>query len=225
MNKKNVAAIVPIRHESKRIPGKNYRSFCDKPLYSYIIETLLNCNNINTVYVDTDSPIIIKNIRLNFPKVTLINRPHHLTHSITPMNEVLLNDVKTIKADFYLQTHTTNPLLESETIDTSIDYFLDNYPTFDSLFSVTRLQTRLWDNLTRPINHNSNILLRTQDLPPVYEENSCIYIFTQKILENKHNRIGERPLMFEINSLESTDIDEENDFLIAESLYKVREGL
>ena len=72
------------------------------------------------------------------------------------------------------------------------------YPAYDSLFGVTRLQTRLWDQLARPINHNPAILLRTQDLPPVYEENSCIYLFTRQTLELRRNRLGERPFMFEI---------------------------
>jgi CMP-N-acetylneuraminic acid synthetase len=84
---------------------------------------------------------------------------------------------------------------------------------------VTRLQTRLWDQLGRPINHNHNILLRTQDLPPVYEENSCLYIFTRENLLTRRNRLGDRPMMFEIPSIEAWDIDEELDFTVAETLF------
>ena len=97
---------------------------------------------------------------------------------------------------------------------------MSNFPAYDSLFSVTRLQTRLWDQLTRAINHNPNILLQTQDLPPVYEENSCIYIFTRQILVARRNRLGERPMMFEIPAREATDIDEELDFEMAEFLMQ-----
>jgi len=132
---------------------------------------------------------------------------------------VLLHAVKQIKAEYYLQTHSTNPLVTSETISAAITSFLDHFPTYDSLFSVNRIQLRLWDNLTRAINHNPSILLRTQDLPPVYEENSSLYIFTKNILKTRHNRIGERPLMFEMNRIEAWDIDEEHDFRIAEFLY------
>jgi CMP-N-acetylneuraminic acid synthetase len=89
-------------------------------------------------------------------------------------------------------------------------------PAYDSLFSVTKLQTRFWDQLTRPLNHNPSILLRTQDLPPIFEENSCIYLFQKQTLVEHRNRIGERPLMFEIDRSESLDIDEELDFLIAD---------
>jgi len=140
------------------------------------------------------------------------------------MNDVLLNSVKTVKADFYLQTHSTNPLLQPETISRAVEAFSKNYPMYDSLFSVTKVQKRLWDGLARAINHNPAILLRTQDLPTVYEENSCIYIFTKSILESRHNRIGERPLMFEIDPIEAWDIDEESDFKIAELLYMESEN-
>ena len=141
------------------------------------------------------------------------------------MNDVLLNTISQVDADFYLQTHSTNPLLSAASVKKGVEMFLENYPIHDSLFSVTRLQTRLWDQLARAINHNPNILLRTQDLPPVYEENSCLYIFSKEILERKHNRIGDRPLMLEIPREEAQDIDEEIDFQIAEYLFKAREGM
>ena len=138
------------------------------------------------------------------------------------MNDVLLHDTSQVDADYYLQTHCTNPLLRPETIGRAIQAFLDAYPIHDSLFSVTRVNTRLWDSLARAINHNPAILIRTQDLPPLYEENSNLYIFTRETLETRHNRIGERPLMYEIDRLEAWDIDEELDFQIAEMLYLQR---
>ena len=121
---------------------------------------------------------------------------------------------------FYMQTHSTNPLLRPETLVKAVETFFENYPIYDSLFSVTRQQTRYWDPLGRAINHNPNILLRTQDLPPVFEENSCIYIFERDTLIEKHNRIGNRPFLFEIEPVEAQDIDEEIDFQIADLIYK-----
>ena len=221
---KKVVALVPMRHHSERVPGKNYRSFAGKPLYQHIINSLLSCPLIHQVVIDTDSPIIMKDTSERFPQVQVIERPEHLRADTISMNDVLLNEVKVVEADFYLQTHSTNPLLRSETISKAIEVFLNNYPMYDSLFSVTKIRTRLWDSLVWPINHDPAILLRTQDLPPVYEENSCIYIFTRNTLESRHNRIGERPQMFEIEPIEAWDIDEELDFHIAEFLYKEREN-
>lgn len=219
-----IAAIVPMRHNSERVPGKNYRIFGGKPLYHHIIASLLSCSAIDEVVIDTDSPVILNDAVEHFPQVTVIERPEHLRVGTVPMNDVLLNSIRTVKADFYLQTHSTNPLLKPDTISRAVKTFSENYPMYDSLFSVTKVQKRLWDGLARAINHNPAILLRTQDLPSIYEENSCIYIFTKKILESRHNRVGERPLMFEINPIEAWDIDEESDFKIAELLYEEREN-
>lgn len=214
-----IVALVPMRHHSERVPGKNYRLFAGKPLYHYILNSLLSSPLIAQVLVDTDSQVIREDIAKNFSQIVTIDRPSHLTAGTVPMNDVLLHDVRMLEADYYLQTHSTNPLLRTETISRAIRMFLDNLGTYDSLFSVTRLMVRLWDQTGRPINHDPSILLRTQDLPPVYEENSCIYIFSGASLEVRNNRIGAKPLMFEIEPVEAWDIDEETDFRIAEFLY------
>ena len=177
---------------------------------------------IDEVAIDTDSPVIIEDASQNFPAVRIVERPEHLRADTISMNDVLLHDVTKVKSDYYLQTHSTNPLLTGETIGRAIETFLDNRPTYDSLFSVTRIQSRLWDSQGRAINHDPAILLRSQDLPAVYEENSCLYIFQRSTLEARGNRIGERPLMFETDREEAWDIDEELDFNIARFLYLER---
>jgi CMP-N-acetylneuraminic acid synthetase len=217
-----VAAIVPMRHESERVPGKNFRAFAGRPLYHYIIDSLQACSLVSEILIDTDSQIIAKDAAQHFPSVRVVERPAHLRHGNTPMNDVLLHSTTHADADLFLQTHSTNPLLTAATIGGAIEALATALPTHDSLFSVTRLQTRLWDGLTRPVNHNPAILLRTQDLPPVYEENSCLYIFDRASLLSEHNRIGKRPLMFEIARIEASDIDEELDFLAAEFHYQQR---
>ncbi|MBE9102936.1 acylneuraminate cytidylyltransferase family protein [Vacuolonema iberomarrocanum] len=218
-----IVAFVPMRHSSERVPGKNYRPFAGRPLYYYIVETLLNCPQISLVCIDTDSPTIMEDAATQFPSVKLLERPEHLRDGATPMNDVLLNSVAQVPADYYLQTHSTNPLLTSATVSQAITTFLDQ-SEHDSLFGVTRLQTRFYDAQGQAMNHDPNVLLRTQDLPPVYEENSNLYLFTQKILEERKNRIGSNPLMFAIDRDEAWDIDEEIDFRVAEFLYRDRQS-
>jgi CMP-N-acetylneuraminic acid synthetase len=212
-----------MRHHSQRVPGKNYRPLAGKPLYQHIIETLLSVPEISTVLVDTDSAPIIAGLHTDFPQVRIIERPEHLRADAIPMNEILAYDTAQIEADYFLQTHSTNPLLKAETLSRGIQSFLAQTPAYDSLFSVTRLQTRLWDALTRAINHNPAILLQTQDLPPVYEENSCFYLFSRANLLTKRNRLGERPLMFEIPRQEAVDIDDEFDFQLADIMMRARQ--
>jgi len=217
-----LAALVPMRHHSQRVPGKNYRPLAGKPLFQHIVETLLAVPEIETVMVDTDSEPVMEGVRRLFPTVKLIQRPEHLRADDMPMNEILLHDTAQVQADFYLQTHSTNPLLKPQTVSRAIQSLFANYPKNDSLFSVTRLQTRLYFQDGRAINHNPLELIQTQDLPPVYEENSCLYIFTRENLERKRHRIGDTPLMFEIDADEAWDIDEELDFEITDFLMRKR---
>jgi len=220
--KMKIAALVPMRHHSQRVPGKNYRPLAGRPLYQHILDTLQACAEIDQIVVDTDSPEILEGLAAHYPEIIALERPEALRADDIPMNEILLYDTAQVQADLYLQTHSTNPLLRAETISSAIQALLNGFPAFDSLFSATRLQTRLWDELSRPINHNPAILLQTQDLPPVFEENSCIYIFTRENLLRRRNRLGERPLMFKMEADESWDIDEEIDFLIADAILSKR---
>jgi CMP-N-acetylneuraminic acid synthetase len=217
-----VVALVPMRHHSQRVPGKNYRPLAGKPLYQHIIETLLSVPEISSVVVDTDSEPVMDGLRRDFPQVVLLPRPENLRADAIPMNEILLYDMSHVQADFYLQTHSTNPLLRPETVSKAIQTFLADYPAHDSLFSVTRLQTRLYNEHGQAINHDPNVLIQTQDLPPVYEENSCMYIFTREDLGRRRNRLGERPRMFEMDAAEAWDIDEEMDFAITDFLMQHR---
>ena len=217
-----LAALVPMRHHSQRVPGKNYRPLAGKPLYQHIIETLLAVPEIDTVMVDTDSEPVMDGVLRLFPTVKLIQRPEHLRADDVPMNDILLHDTAQVDAEFYLQTHSTNPLLKAQTISQGIQKFFADYPKYDSLFSVTRLQTRLYFQDGRAINHNPLELIQTQDLPPVYEENSCLYLFTRENLARKRHRIGDKPLMFEIDADEAWDIDEELDFAICDFLMSQR---
>ena len=213
-----ITALVPMRHHSQRVPGKNYRPLAGKPLFHHIIESLLAVPEIDGIVVDTDSEPVMDGLRRFFPQVKVIDRPEHLRADDIPMNEILLHDTELFPADFYLQTHSTNPLLKGETVSRAIQLLLADYPKYDSLFSVTRLQTRLYDRDGNAINHNPRELIQTQDLPPVYEENSCIYIFNRANLLAKRHRISDRPLMFEISADEAWDIDEELDFAITDFL-------
>jgi CMP-N-acetylneuraminic acid synthetase len=216
----NVVALVPMRHHSVRVLGKNYRPLNGVPLFHYILRTLERCASVSRVVIDTDSPTIRDDVRGKFPKVVLLDRPEHLRADDVPMTEVLYHDTTQVPADFYLQTHTTNPFLRVETIEAALAAWHQVGHAHDSLFSVTKMQARLWDSTVRPLNHNPWVLLRTQDLPPVYVENSNFYIFTADLMRTSRRRIGDRPKMFEIDPLEALDIDDEPSFVLAERLMQ-----
>jgi CMP-N-acetylneuraminic acid synthetase len=89
----------------------------------------------------------------------------------------------------------------------------------DSIFSVTRTQKRFYTEDCLPMNHDPNMLV-TQHLNPIFEENSCFYIFTKESFTKNNSRIGLNPFMYEIDKIEATDIDEPEDFKIAEILHR-----
>jgi CMP-N-acetylneuraminic acid synthetase len=214
-----LVALVPMRHLSERVPAKNYRPFQGRPLYHHVVEMLQSCRSVERVVIDTDSAWIHEDAAHNFPDVLLLERAPELREGTASMNEVLLDDVRRVEAELYLQTHSTNPLLTSRSVERAIATFREGFPEHDSLFSVTRLQSRLWTAEGRPLNHDPDVLLRTQDLAPVLEENSCMYLFTGELLRRRRNRIGERPILFEMDALEAWDIDDETDFEVAEILF------
>jgi len=217
--KHSFTAIVPMRHDSERVPGKNWRPLGGRPLFCHIVDTLNQCPLIGQIVIDTDSDTIRSIARREFPAVRVLERPEHLRDDRLPMNQVLLNTVQQCEGEYFIQTHSTNPLLKAATISAALQKFVDADRLFDSVFGVTPFQQRLWDRFTKPVNHNPAILRRTQDLVPLYTENSCLYVFSRTTLEDYGNRIGGRPLMVEIERDEAWDIDTETDFTIAEMLY------
>ena len=216
-----VTALMPMRHSSERVPGKNYRTFNDKPLFHHVLEALLAVNNVDRVVINTDSGIIIDQCETLFPEVHCIKRPTELLGGDVPMTEILQHDAQLFPSEWFLQTHSTNPLLSAVTIASAIKALEESLDAFDSLFSVNRLQTRLYGSDHQPLNHDPSILLRTQDLPPIFEENSNIYLFSADQIAGGQ-RFGSNPVLFELDPLESVDIDEEHDFVLAETLQRLR---
>ena len=220
-----IVALLPMKGNSERVPNKNLKLFNGKPLFHIVVQTLLESKYIEAIVVNTDSNEIKENIEKNFGnKVTVINRPSDMIGDMVSMNRIIGHDINVVNADLYIQTHSTNPLLRTSSIDKALGKMLsfDKKNDFDSIFSVTRHQTRLYDSLVKPINHNPKELIRTQDLEPLYEENSNFYIFSKNsFLAADNKRIGVKPFIFELNKIEAIDIDEPEDFIIAEALHKL----
>lgn len=216
-----ITALLPMKEKSERVPEKNMRLFDGEPLCCRIMETLEKSRFISRIIVNTDSPQIATTAS-RFSKIVIHERPAYLIGNQVPMNDIIAYDIEQESrgvSTHYLQTHATNPLLSSETIDRAVSAYFANLHRYDALFSVTRLQTRLYFSDGKPVNHDPKILLNTQDLPLLYEENSCIYLFSGKTIRNSGRRIGNNPILFPIPKLEAIDIDTEDDFRLAEAVF------
>jgi len=220
-----VIALMPMKGHSERVPNKNLRLFAGKPLYHHVATVLQNSSLVESIVINTDSEEISNDATSNFSKVKVINRPEAICGDYVAMNDIIAYDLPVLEGTHFLQTHSTNPLLTLETLERAINAYLSLPPEQDSLFTVTRLQTRLyWEN-GEPVNHNPAELLRTQDLPPLFEENSNVYLFNKQSFAAAGNkRIGLKPQMFEMDSLEAVDIDTEENFSLAEILYNHRKN-
>ncbi len=216
-----IIALLPMKGTSERVPNKNMKYFDGAPLYHAIMKSLLASKYIDKVVINTDSTIIANDAKANFgDTVLIINRPESIQGGDVSMNIIINYDLEHLEGEHFLQTHSTNPLVQTKTIDNAIEVYSDKLEKYDSLFGVTKVQTRFYDKDAKPVNHNPEELLRTQDLEPLYEENSNFYIFSKDSFKNSNKRrIGVKPQIFEVNKLESVDIDEPEDFKLAELLH------
>jgi CMP-N-acetylneuraminic acid synthetase len=216
MPKQDIVALLPMKAHSQRVSGKNFRIFAGKPLFRWILDTLVSVEQIREVVINTDArDILAENGLEEGGKIHIRDRKEELRGDLTSMNKILEDDIHAVPADLYLMTHTTNPLLSTVTIASALEQFRNSSQN-DSLFSVNELQTRFYRKDGSPVNHDPDNLLRTQDLEPWYEENSNLYLFTRESFSKTNARIGEKPLLFPTPLLESIDIDTTDTWCLAE---------
>lgn len=223
-NPNRVAAVVPMRHSSERIPGKNYRELAGVPLFHYVIRALLESDGVDHVVIDTDSDAIEASAREYFPSVEVVRRPDSLRAGSTSMNAVLAHTVRHVKADTVLQTHSTNPFMRPSTFARAINQFDERSHLGQTLIGITRIQARAWDKNWRPLNHSGAILARTQDLPPILIENSCVFVFDREEFLRTGSRVSKQPIPFEVSALEAIDIDYPDEWDLAEIVARGLKG-
>lgn len=207
-------AVVPMKLNNRRLPQKNTKPFTNgKPLCYYILSTLLSITEISEVYVYCSNPDICEFI----PKgVKYLRRSESLDQDTTKMNEVLQAFRKDVDADIYVMTHTTAPFIKADSIRTGLEAVHSG--EYDSSFAAKKLQDFLWKD-GKPFNYALDSIPRTQDLPPLYEETSGFYIYTNNVITELNRRIGNRPYIVEVGEIEAIDIDEPDDFLLADAVY------
>lgn len=207
-------AIVPMKLNNRRLPQKNTKSFTNgKPLCYYILSTLISVRGVDEVYVYCSNPDIQEFIPEG---VKYLQRSTSLDQDSTKMNEVLQCFAKDVPADIYVMTHTTAPFIKAESIEKGLNAVLSG--EYDSSFAAKKLQDFLWKDKV-PFNYELNNIPRTQDLPPLYEETSGFYIYKAEVITKLNRRIGDKPYIVEVGEIESTDIDEPEDFAIADAIY------
>ena len=216
-----IVALLPMKKNSERVRGKNFRDLAGKPLFRWILDTLLEVDQIDQIIINTDAREILAEAGLEeSDKVLIRDRKPELCGDFVSMNRVLEDDVENVPADIYLMTHTTNPLMSADTVRDAITLYkkVISEKTGDSVFTVNKVQTRFYREDLSPVNHDPDNLIRTQDLEPWFEENSNLYLFSSESFAAAKSRIGKNPKMLEMRRIESVDIDDADSWKIAEAL-------
>lgn len=216
-----------MKANSERVKGKNFRDFCGKPLFRWILDTLLELPEISQVVINTDARQILESNGLaESDRVMIRDRKPELCGDYVSMNLVLEDDLSNVEADAYLMTHVTNPLLRAETIRAGLERFLaaSQDGSADSLFSVSRVQGRFYRSDGTAVNHDPENLIPTQELEPWFEENSNLYVFTRESFSSTKARIGKKPVMYETPRLESIDIDTPDDWDLAVAVAQLTQA-
>lgn len=220
----SVIAFVPLKLHSDRVPGKNLRHLCGRPLFAWVLDALLAAKRVRAVVVDADCQQIIDAVAALFPRVEFARRADHLLGDNVNANQLLEHffSLPTRGIDHVLQTHATNPLLTSSTIDAAIASYFDRLGTHDSLVAVDECRAWLYNARGAALNHDPHRLQRTQEIEPLYADNSNLYVFSRSSFRLTGGRVGCRPQLFRMSQLESIDIDTEDDWQLAEALMTQR---
>jgi CMP-N-acetylneuraminic acid synthetase len=211
-----IVALIPLRAGSQRVKNKNIRKVADRYLFEYIIETAREARFIDHIVVNTDISLLHK-FFAGESWLTLQKRAENLRGNCD-MNLVIASAISDIQADVVVQLHATSPLLKASSLDQAIATFLGFGTKLDCLFSVTKQRKRYWNRHCNPINHKIGDVPTTQEVEPIYEENSAFYIFWRRAFERYSNRLGHTRSMYPIDFREAWDIDDENDLEVAHLL-------
>lgn len=213
-----ITALLPLKKNSVRVPNKNFRDFSGKPLFRWVLDTLLVVNEIDQIVINTDAKqSLLDHGLLESSRIVIRDRKPEICGDHVSMNRVLADDLSHLEAEIFLMTHTTNPFLSEDTIRKALASFQTarKEKKADSLFSVDKVQSRFYRSDATAINHDPDHLIPTQDLVPWYQENSNLYIFTADSFSKTNARIGKKPMLFESPRFESIDIDTPADWEFA----------
>ncbi|KAA6326694.1 N-acylneuraminate cytidylyltransferase [termite gut metagenome] len=220
---------LPTRKGSERVKNKNTRTFAniEGGILAIKIQQLLNVKRINKIIISTNDPLTIE-IAESFKnsKIRIILRPDYLCLSSTVLDDFIKYIPTVIDAHNIFWVHTTSPFANEQVYNLAIDTYIDKVLVkreYDSMLSVTKIQNFLWSKREKQgVNFDRNVIKwpRTQDLEPLYEINSAFFINSIESYFTYNDRIGKNPYLFELNKIQSFDIDWEDDFELAEYIYK-----
>jgi CMP-N-acetylneuraminic acid synthetase len=213
-----VSAIMPIKLHNERLPGKNTKLLGNKPLLHYQLEALKKTGLYTNITVFCSDEAIVPFLP---DGVEFLKRSPELDSPSSNFSQIFTSYISLVDADVYLYAHVTAPFVTVATIKTCINAVTSG--AYDSAFCASKIQDFLWRN-GKPLNFDAKNMPRSQDLDLIYRETSGVYVFTKKVFEQYHRRIGNRPYIHEVTYREAVDINEPEDFKLAEIMLSIVPG-
>lgn len=209
-------AFVPVKLNSERLPGKNLKRFDDgTPLISILLEKLNRM--VGTVFDQAYVYCSSEEIRDYLPdRISFLKRPERLDGATVRGTEIYGSFVAEVEADVYALCHATSPFVTSAHIAECVEAVREG--SHDSAFCAKRIQNFLWQG-SRPLNFILNDPPRTQEMDPIFMEQSTPYVFSRECWEIYGARSGTNPYICECSEIECIDIDYPEDFELANVVY------
>lgn len=233
MPKNKILVYIPARGGSKRIPNKNIKNFLGQPLIAYAIKQARSLSFIDRVIVDTDS-LKISRIAKKYGAEVPWLRPSYLAQDNSQGIDSLLYTIKRLekeqgyKPDYVLILQTTSPLREPEDIlkcwqliqKSNANSVLTVCPTHPRLYHLSPQNDLLLVNYPKKWSDN------VQDWEPGFVLNGCfVYIVKTKALLTEKTDITKKTKAVICDKWRSIDLDEPEDWAIAELVYKNKKKL
>lgn len=207
---KKIVAIMPIKLNNERLPGKNVKMLGDKPLIQYALSNLEQVKELDEIYVFCSDPAIKKYLT---PKVKFLQRPKYLDEPNSNFTQIFEEFMVQVDADIYLYAHATAPYVTPVTIRKVIWNVTDG--GYDSSFTAEKIQDFLWMD-KEPLNFDAANIPRSQDISPIYRETSGVYAYTKEVFQKYHRRVGVNSCPVSVSKKEEIDINYPSDFTMAE---------
>jgi YrbI family 3-deoxy-D-manno-octulosonate 8-phosphate phosphatase len=215
-----VIAFVPARGGSKSIPGKNIKPINGQPLIYWVIQELIVCEEVNEIWVSTDSDEIAACINiLKSDKIQVFERSTLNATDLSTTEDAMLEfiDAKGLTEEIFILVQATNPFLKSKDIYEGLS-LLNEY---DSVLSVVDSKRFFWSKENHePLNYNYMKRPRRQDFQGLFLENGAFYINSVKNILTYNNRLSGKIGFIEMEEFTGFEIDEPSDWLICDSLLK-----
>ena len=210
-----IVGIMPIKLNNERLPGKNVKMLGGRPLLQHQLLAVSRVNMVDDIYVYCSNESVCEYLPEG---IKFLKRSPELDLPTSNFSQIFSAFSNDVPADIYVYIHATAPFITEVTIKECINAVISG--KYDSAFCAVKIQDFLWKD-GEPLNFDAENIPRSQDIEPIYRETSGVYVFTREVFEKYRRRIGKNPFIKEVSFKEAVDINNPEDFDLAEVMVNI----